>query len=150
MVHAIVTSIKPFPNNQQTPFTPERVERSWHQATVSAVSALHNGTRACAVIVGESPERGLLFSRRDGRLKQFKIRLVQRELVIEVCLFPSTRFDINSNQIKSYYRLFGNKRPDFTPDDEIIVGRFFFHREFLLRKQGLLSNFLSESWTNLS
>ena len=63
--------------------TPERADK-WHQAAIPAISALRSGTRACIVVVGESPDRGVLLQR-DERLKQFKIKLVQRELVVEVC-----------------------------------------------------------------
>ena len=84
-MHAIIMSTTPFPKKSSNHLTPERAHR-WHQAALPAILALYSGTQACAIIVGESPDRGFLLWR-DAQLKDFKVRLVQRELVIEVFFF---------------------------------------------------------------
>ena len=139
------TSNKEYTNTlpQITHLTPERVHR-WNQALFPAVSSLQSGTCACALILGESPERHVLLQR-DARLKSFKIGLVKRELIVDVCQTLLLFFH-SIQQFKQCYRLFGNKRPDFSDTNEHIVGRNAFYKDFLLKNKGLLEGFLSDSY----
>lgn len=133
MVTATIIASQPSYSNITISLTPERA-RKWHQAMKPVVSA--------------SPHR-LQVIERDNRLKKFKIRLVQRELIIEV----RRRSFINFAQLiiipSQSYRLFGNRRPDFSLNDEQIVGRNIFY-DFLLKEKSLLRTFLTDSWSNLS
>ena len=130
MVTATIIASQPSYSNVTISLTPERA-RKWHQAMKPVV-----------------PHR-LQVIERDDRLKKFKIRLVQRELIIEV----RRRSFINFAQLiiipSQSYRLFGNRRPDFSLNDEQIVGRNIFY-DFLLKEKSLLRTFLTDSWSNLS
>jgi hypothetical protein len=114
--------------------------------TAPAISNLNSGTRACAIVVGESPDRHDLI-RRDERLKTFKINLAQRELIVEVCDLTLDVHDQVTDKSKQSYRLLGNKRPS-NSDENTIIGRGAFYEHFLLNEEihVLLKKFISDCW----
>jgi hypothetical protein len=151
MVHAEITSTEPSSNkeyvqslSQTVNLTPERAHR-WNTAAFPAISTLRAGTRACAVIVGESPERRVLLQR-DTSLKRFKIRLVQRELIADV---RQTSLSVYStcSTIPTVLSTVWKQTSKFSNSHETIVGRTAFYNDFLLEEKDLLEEFLSDSYS---